>query len=225
MEMYYRVPTWFFGFDIGMEILYACIAALIAYQAYKVYKISEEQTIKHLTVAFGLISLSYIIWAGVNSFIFNTVANAVEGMCIGCLRDIAQGGLYLYTGLFIAGLVSLVYATLNIKKPGVYYLLLGLALTIMTISIQKFATSRVVALFFITYILYHYVGCYKNTHNPCTKTLIIAFTLLLISSIDFLFSPRYYEAYVIGHIFELGAYATFWYALIQIKKHGKQKKN
>lgn len=225
MNTPYQVPAWFFGFDIGMEILYACIAALITYQAYRVYRISAEQSIKHLAIGFGFISVSYIIWAGVNSFIFATIGNAVEGICIGCLREVGQGGLYLYTGLFIAGLVSLVYATLHIKKPGVYYLLLGLSLTIITISIQKFATSRVVALFFLTYIAHHYWGCYTANKNPCTKTLLIGFIFLLVSSIDFMFSPRFYQAYVIGHLFELAAYGTFWYALIQTKKYGKQKKN
>jgi hypothetical protein len=225
MSYYYTAPAWFLGSDVGMEVLYACIAALITFTAYKVYKLSQEHTIKHFAIGFGLISASYISWAGVNAFIFTELASEVRNLCIWCLKDISYWGVYVHTGLFIAGLVSLVYATTNIKKLGIYYLLLGLSLTIITISIQKFATAHVVALFFLTYILHHYWSCYTESKNSCTKKLLLGFSLLVLSSVTFLFAGQYIEAYVLGHLFELAAYITFLVALYQLKYNGKQKKN
>ena len=209
---FYLVPHWFFGIDAAIEIVYALLALSIAYLAYKAYRVAEEPSLKYWAIGFASIGLSYLVWAGTNLLIVDSIRHSIRDVaptiCMGCLRSFSFSGLYGYAALFTIGLASLVYATLNIRKLGVYYLLLGLSLTVLAVSVQKFATSKIVAFFFLTFMLYNYATRYNTLKRP-GKYALAGFVLLLLSTIDFMFSPSHYLAYVAGHVLELGAYVLF----------------
>jgi len=47
MNEMYLVPNWFFGLDIGMELLFAVITILIAVIAFKIYSMTQDRKVKH----------------------------------------------------------------------------------------------------------------------------------------------------------------------------------
>lgn len=216
MEYEYVIPEWFFTFSIGMELLYALIAFGIAFTAYKLYRIAKEKTLKNLSIAFGFISLSYLLWASVNMVVIDQVRAGVQTVCLSCLQNVGRMGIYSHSLFFLLGFSTLAYATLTLNRPSVWYLIAGLSLTAFAASTEKFLTTHIIVAFMLTYIIYHYWCC--STKYVQTNRTLLAFIFLFVSNITFLLSPELYYAYVIGHFLELGAYALFLSTLLTPQK-------
>lgn len=216
MDYEYIIPEWFFTFSIGMELLYALIAFGIAFTAYKLYRVAKERTLKHLSIGFGFISLSYLLWASVNMVMIEQVRAGVQTVCLSCLQNVGRMGIYGHSIFFLLGFSTLAYATFTLNRPSLWYLVAGLSLTAFAASTQKFLTTHIIAAFILTYIIYHY-WCCSSTHAQTNRTLL-AFTFLFVSNVTFLLSPEFYYAYIIGHFLELGAYALFLSTLLTTQK-------
>src|SRR3989344_2634796 len=161
-----------------------------------------------------MISISYAAWAALNS---NIASKLNDGMLVLSLVNpstIQIAGVYVYIIFFIAGLVTLAYTTIKIERPGVYYLLLGLAMTAVVASVSKFITFRIVSLFLLTFIAYHYFNEWFVNKNTKTSWVFLAFLLLVVSNISFIFTANAIT-YVLGHIIELGAYAILLISLLR----------
>jgi hypothetical protein len=199
-----------------MELLDALVAFGIAFTAYKLYRVAKEKNLKRLSIAFGFISLSYLLWASVNMIVIDQVNAGVQTVCLSCLQNIGLMGIYGYSLFFLLGISTLAYATLSLNRPSVWYLIAGLSLTTLGASTEKFITTHISAAFILTYIIYHYMCCYTNT--PYARKTLLACVLLFISNITFLFSPQGHYAYILGHFIEFGAYALFLSTLLATKK-------
>jgi hypothetical protein len=125
-------------------------------------------------------------------------------------------GIYAHMLLLAIGLITLVYATLGIKSPRTYYLMLGLGLVAVVASFNKIATFQIVSVFLLSYIVYHFFLQWQEHKNKNVLYTFIAFALLLASNLVFAFAGNYYSSYVIGHIFELFAYLIILKNLITI---------
>jgi hypothetical protein len=161
----YSVPQWFFGFDIAMELLFAIIALILSAFAYKVYKASEHKEVKLFSISFLLISLSYFVWAWTNSFLLEHLSNEVLEISLKNLLSIDYILSLTHMGLFIAGLITLAYATLEIETARGYYLLLGIGLIGLVSSSLPWVTYQIISIFILSGIVYHYAAdhlCYKN---------------------------------------------------------------
>jgi hypothetical protein len=216
MTHLYLVPQWFFGFDIALEVLFGIITLIVAISAYRIYKISEEKSMKNFGTGFLFVALSYIAWAIVN---LNLLIEAHEGpMGISPMTFVLVGsiGIYAHMLLLAIGLITLVYATLGIKSPRTYYLMLGLGLLVVVSSFDKITTFRIISVFLLSYIVYHFFLQWREHKNKNLLYNFIAFTLLLASNLDFAFAGNYYSSYVIGHVLELFAYLIILKNLITI---------
>ncbi len=127
-------------------------------------------------------------------------------------------GFTLYMLLFIAGLVTFAYATLKLERGEIYYLLLGTSLLVVVSSSAKFITFRLLAVFLLTFVAYHYYCAWRENKNKRILYVFLATALLLLSSITFIFAPHYYQAYVIGHLLEFGAYLCMLFTLVKSLK-------
>jgi hypothetical protein len=218
MSHLYLVPQWFFGFDIGLEILFGIITLVVALSAWRIYKISKENSMKNFGTGFMFVALSYIAWAIVNLSLFFQAHKGPGPMGIPPMdfMIISSLGIYAHMILLAIGLITLVYATLGVKSPRTYYLMLGLGLVAVVASFDKIATFRIVSVFLLSYIVYHFFLQWREHRNKNLFYTFIAFTLLLASNLDFAFAASYYDTYVIGHIFELFAYLIILKNLISI---------
>jgi hypothetical protein len=219
MTHLYLVPQWFFGFDIGLEILFGIITLFVALSAYKIYKISKEGSMKNFGTGFLLVACSYIAWAIVNLSLFFQMQQGPMGPMGIPPMDfviISSLGIYAHMILLAIGLITLVYATLGTRSPRTYYLLLGLGLVAVVASFDKIATFRIVSVFLLSYVVYHFFIQWQEHRNKNLLYSFIAFALLLASNLDFAFAGNYYGAYVIGHALELFAYLIILKNLISI---------
>ncbi len=221
MTYFYIIPNWFLGFDSTLELLFGIITLFIAGIAAYIYKITREKNIGYFSIAFFLISASYLIWATINLLVVSKLAEGVPLLTLENLSHIWRLGLYGYMALFTAGLVTLVYATLNIKRSDIYHLMIGLPLIAIAGSLQKLIIFRIVAVFLLSFIVYHYLLEWIDRKNNKTLLVLFAFSFLLASNVGLIFSPFYTSPYVVSHIIELGAYTLFTISLLRSLRKNK----
>lgn len=215
MSHLYIVPDWFFGFDVTMELIFGIITLAVAVMASRIYKISKENSMKNFSVGFFFISISYLVWAAINLFIVSRTEGGLLELEFEKIAIIGFIAIYSQIILFILGLATIVYATLASKKPRLYYLIAGLSLLVVASSLNKLVSFRILSVFLLTYLTYHFFTEWQHHKNKNLVLMFIAFTLLLISNLNFIFSTSYYQAYVIGHILELCAYLLIFRNLIK----------
>jgi hypothetical protein len=223
MAHLYLIPAWFFSFSILMEILFGIITLAIAIIAYRTYKISQEKSMRNFSIGFLLISLSYLIWAATSTFVVSKIQDNILEIFTDNVTIASALGVYAHMFLLTIGLVTIVYSMLSIKKPEVYYLLLGLSFLVIASSFNRLITFRIVAVFLLSYLVYHFFVQWQEHKSTNLLCSFIAFALLLLSNLDFAFSASYYQAFVIGHIIELVAYGILLKNLVATtiirKKH------
>lgn len=222
MSHLYVVPHWFFGFDIAMELVFAIIALILAIFTYKVYRASEEREVKLFGISFSLISLSYFVWAWMNYYILHEATEKIMDISVMRLLSINYIGTLIHMILFTLGILTLAYSTLDFKSGRTYYIIAGLSLVALVSSSLPWITYQILVIFLLSAIVYHYAldhSCYKNKKARLT---FIAFLLLTLSRIDFLFTLRSGTAYIIGHILELSAYVLILLGIVHTIKGCKK---
>jgi len=220
MNEMYLVPSWFFGLDIGMELLFAVITILISVIAFKIYSMTQDRKVKLFGLAFLLIGLSYIVWAGINLWFTQVMGDEIRELSIQSITTIGLLGFYSYIVLYISGLINLVSTTCESYKGRAYYLLFGLSLLVVVSSLNKLITFRIVSAFLLFFVAYHYFDeCIMNKNkNRKANYIMLAVSLLLISNIVFIFDYYSYYSYVVGHLIELFAYLLMLISLIKSVK-------
>lgn len=230
MVYFYLVPKEFLTISIVIEVLFALILLSVALFSLKVYYISKQRETKLFGISFFLIALSYIMLACIHITILSETITAIAQSITPNLARLGVVGISAQILLFLSGLVTLAYTKLRIKSGKIYFLLMGLSLItlitpfiIVTLlynpiefrSLQTLLlTLRVLAIFILIFILYNYIEeCLRNK-NKKTLMITIAFSLLLVSNAEFMFSLAYYQAYIIGHILEFIAYLFILISLI-----------
>ena len=215
MSFAYLVPNWFFGLDVVMELLFFLVTIAIAISALKIYNLTKQDNIRKFSIGFILISLSYLVWAGLNAITIPDAASYVSQLTMSQISMISFLVIHAQMMFFIAGLVMLAYTTFNINKGGIFYLLLGLSLLVLVVSIEKIITFRIVSVFLLSFIAYHYLLEYKENSNKNTLLVLTGFSLLLISNLELLSTPIFPLSYVVSHLIELVAYTLFLTTLIR----------
>jgi len=227
---HYIVPAWFFGIDIALELVFFIITLAVAIASYKIYRISREKSMQCFSASFFLISLSYLVWALINTFALSNLQEFPEKFSLQEILSISAMGFYMHILLLTVGFVTLVYAVLPKKSLRVYYLLLGLGLTAIVANTDKVITFRIVSVFLLSSIVYHFFVQWREHNNKNLLYTFVAFILLSFGNIEFALSESYYSAYVIGHLFELAAYLIILSNLVKITfiqktPSNEQKKN
>ena len=218
MDYTYIIPNWFFGFDIGMEILFAVITFLVAIFAFRIGYLTKERKIKLFGISFLLIGFSYLIWAGINFWFVNLGPDGLADLTVRGVAMIGSLSLAAYTILFTAGLVTLAYLTCDVKKGKVYYLILGLSLLVLFSCFNTLDMFGVLSIFLLSVITYHYFEEYLKFQNRKSLLVLVAFLFLFVGNVAFIYSSVYYQAYVAGHILELIAYLLILVNLIKTVK-------
>lgn len=223
----YLIPAWFLGFDTAMQLIFGMVTLLVAAVAFRIYRISSERTIRHFSIAFLLLALSYGFWALLTLELVKQLNSELSILSLENLAIVWIVGHYAHMLLFVSGLALLVYATLGVKNGGVYYLLFGLSATAIAASLQKLVTFRIVSMFLLSILAYTYYWEYRKRRNLKTLAVCVAFTLLFVSSINLIFAQQHSLAYVAGHVLQLVAYGLIFATMVRyldISHSHEQKK-
>jgi len=233
MSSIYFVPSWFVGTSAILEFFFFTIALIISFYANKIYTLTKQKEHKFFSIGFLLISLSYLVLLFLNLFFLTKRNNRIFIVEINQIISLTNLIFFLYSVLFIMGLVTLVYMAFELKNAKLYVLL-----TLLGIVPILFSTSRNWLLYpisavFLLFLSIYFLERYYETGK--TKTLIsfIAFVLLLLTRVEFVFASKnlpffLFEKcdmhFIIAHLIESIAYLLLLFNLINILKNDKKKK-
>ena len=224
MAQLHSIPTWFAGFNVMFEILFMFATALVAFYAYKIYRISRQREPKLFGISFASLSISYLVLAIVNIFFITVSENNTFGLVIKRIMDVRNVAIALYIVFFIIGFVTLLYTTLRIERARLYGLLILLTFTAINFSLNKVFMIYFVSSLFLLFINYHYYMEYRKKQNTNILLVLIGMLFLFISNIVFLPETQVISTYVVSHISELVGYGFIVASLIKVMQDGKKKK-
>jgi hypothetical protein len=219
----YYVPTWFSGYDIVLEILFALITLAVAYYSFKVYRLSEQREMSLLGFGFLFISFSYSLWAILNGFALTEIQGANSAYELQDATIAATLGIYLHILFFLGGLVFITYMTFKVKSGRLLSLLFALVLLTTIIVEEKYLIIYSLSALLLVFITLSYFKEYHYHKNKRVLITFIAFIFLLLGRLDLSFSSGFGMTYVTGHFLELVAYLLLLYGLISVFKTKPKK--
>lgn len=214
MGILYKVPSWFLGYSVLFQLVFAVVSVLVAVYAYKIYKLSEEKNIKFFGYAFLLISLSYILWPVINTLAAFPISRNIVAVFLENNELSDAVAIYSHIALFLAGLVTLLYSTLEKKNSRIYILLSVLLISIVLIVLGKANLIYLLFSILIFLTLFHYVRIYIKEKNSKVLLIMIAFAFLFLGAVSLIFSNILDLFYVSGHFFILTAYVLILTRLV-----------
>jgi hypothetical protein len=214
MGILYKIPSWFLGYSVLFQLVFAIVSVLVAVYAYKIYKVSEEKNIKFFGYAFLLISLSYILWPVINTLAAFPISRNIVAVFLENNELSDAVAIYSHIVLFLAGLVTLVYSTLEKKNFRIYILLSVLLISIVLIALGKANLIYLLFSILIFLTLFHYVRICIKEKNSKVLLIMIAFAFLFLGTVSLIFSNILDLFYVSGHFFILTAYVLILTRLV-----------
>ncbi|MGV8086123.1 MAG: hypothetical protein ACP5N1_00695 [Candidatus Woesearchaeota archaeon] len=218
-------PTWFFGYDIILEVLFAIITLLVCGYAWKIYKITNENQLRLFSWAFLFIGLSYIAQSILNFLILMKLDDYVCGVInLQSVYHLNLFGIYLHAILFLIGLLIMAYISLKIDNAKAFMLLLIIIFASLYFSPYKTFTLYLLSSILLIFTSYHYLIAYMNNRKTTTLMVLMAMILLFIGNISFILATNKASYYVIGHMLEFLAYILVLVNLLIVLRIGKQKR-
>ena len=224
MAILYLAPSWFFGFDIILEIIFAAITFAVAFYSFKVCRMSGERGPRLFGTAFLIIACSYVARILINLFLLKDINETTAALVIDNVSTLGILSAYASLSLFSFGLLTLAYMSLKIKNPPFYTLLLIIPALGVWMASSKLAFVSLLSFVALVYLDFHFLIEYHTKRNSKTLMVLISFVLLTLASLDFMLSPFNYWHYVATHVLELGAFILILVSLVSVFRRGNGKK-
>ncbi len=218
-------PEWFFGYDIALEVIFAIVAMMVSFYAWKIFKITDERNIKLFSLAFFFISLSYIAQSALNVILLTQMEEEFCGLVnLQSIYLLNLFGIYVHAILFLIGLLLLTYIALKIYSLQTFILMFILVFTSLYFSPNKTFMLYVLSTTLLGFISYYYMANYWYNRKSTTLLVAVAMLILFVSYVHFMFGMENVLYYVMAHIFELIAYLLVLSNLVIILRAGKQRR-
>ncbi len=217
-------PEWFFGYDIFLEMVFALVAFLVCFYAWKIYKLTQENHLRLFSWAFFFIGLSYIFQSVLNLIIVSKLDDDLSNIIsLQSVYLLNLFGIYIHSILFLLGLLLLVYISLKIDNIRAFVLLLLIVFSTLYFSPYKTFTLYLLSSLLLAFTSYYYLITYWANRKSTTLMILLSMILLFISNMSFILATDKSLYYVIGHVLELIAYILVLVSLLMVLRMGKQK--
>jgi len=226
MEVIHIIPSWFLGLNIALEILFAIVTGVIAYYAFKIYRISDQRELKLFGASFTFLSVSYIFLTLINLLFLSVTQGNIHSLNVDRIIDLKDVFVGLFVFSFLLGFVTLFYTTLKIESGRVYTLLAILFIVAINYTADKSFMIYFLASIFLLFINYHYFREYYLKKNKNTLLTFIGMTFLLASNISLIVEANYFipTMYVVSNALEFVGYGFIIASFVNALKNGKKKK-
>jgi hypothetical protein len=212
-------PSWFFGFDVILEVMFAVICLIVALFSFKIYKDTKFRSLKFFGFSFLLISLSYMIQSIFN---FLIVSEFNQDVCriirVHSIHNFEALGIITHMFLMTLGLSILLYTTLKDKRLRTLWLLILISFAAVFFSKNNLYMFYLISTIYLAFISWHYILNHYLTKQNKTLLVAIAFLFLLFGNFHFLISVNHELFYAIGHILELFAYLFIMLNLYLVRR-------
>lgn len=200
-------PSWFYGYDIVLELFFAIISIMVTILAFKIYKKTSQKNVTLFGTSFLFIGVSYIIQSFINFLILSKLN---ENVCI--VFKVQSVSLFNNLGILVhilfmtIGLCLLVYLTFKQEKIRILLLLILVSVFGIFLSKNILYTFYLFSTLFLIIISWYFISNYLKNKKINTLTIAIAFLFLLFGNFHFLISVNHQLFYALGHVLELIAY-------------------
>ncbi|HIH15580.1 MAG: hypothetical protein QT08_C0015G0031 [archaeon GW2011_AR17] len=213
-------PYWFRGIDALFGLIYILVTLLIAAMSYKAYKMTEEKKYVYFAAAFGLMSLSFIVYSLINLALTTHISNTLSNI----LTNFDYGFL-LHMLFMFAALTLLLVVTLKIEQKKVIILLFTLMLLFTAFSYQYYLKFHIVSFLLLFFLGHQFYTNYLEKKNFNAKLVFVSFYLLACAQVFFLamvyFNPIFY---VVGNILQLLGFVILFYMFVRVLNYGREKR-
>src|SRR3989338_9092453 len=205
-------PKWFYGFDSIIELIAIVISVLLVYYSYKCFKLTKEDKYLYFSTAFLLITLAFIAKiAGTLAIYKPRIARTQLGSSIHQAfaglspYDINAVAWIIYFCLMLLGfmILFLIVSRLTWKNQRVIALLFYFVFLAAWISIIHYQLFYITSFALLALITYSYYQNYKEIRNEKARFVAIAFGMLLISQVFFVFLIYLRVLYVLAELLQL----------------------
>jgi hypothetical protein len=210
-------PGWFHGLDYTFELIAALITIIISYYSFRIFWLSREKKYIYLTLAFGSVSIAYLIRAGLDWLIYKNYLPNIPNLSAAVetvmeTSAIHSAALIAYSFLMLAGFLVLTAVFLRLQGRLMQLLLVGILAVLLGLTLfsrQIFLTSGIIMLVMLAFIIFHQYKCYAKKRLTSQLFVLLGMSILLLSQIGFILTliTHYSELfYILGHSLQLLGY-------------------
>ena len=205
-------PSWFFGVDASLEAFAALIAFLVAFAAYKVYRIGGERKYGFFTASFVLLTLSFLTRAAADTLIENLLFEVPPKLT----AWIFLYGYLAHILLALTAYVILIIITHKITDKRVIALLFFILVPGLIMSSSYYLSFYGLSTVLLAFVAIAYFQNYRKVCSPTSCMVFIAFVLLALAQIQFLLDLLNKTFYVSAHITQAAGHLILLIALLKI---------
>ncbi len=224
-------PDWFLGFDVLIEVFSFIVLAIFCALSIKNYRVDREKKgFLYMAIGFGLVALAQLATILTKTILYYDFDPIQQiGNSIVASQIVNSVDIFYYIGFFFYRFLTLVglYIIYRLHNTRTYLgdILIFCYFILLSIlaSTEIYYFFHLTALALLLLITRNYYGIYKENHFKNTKTLMVAFGILALSQLLFVFSPGVVQ--VSANIVELISYILLLFLSIKIRKNGKEKKS
>ncbi|MFP4119228.1 MAG: hypothetical protein ACLFTH_04205 [Candidatus Woesearchaeota archaeon] len=215
------IPNWFTISEIGIQALFVIVTLLIAYNAYKVYRISGHRSSLLYGAGFLGLGVGYFMQALLHIFLFFGVSSkdilAVASQQATVTSTVQLSAIPTVLGMVatIAGLATIAYVTLKEKNPKVLILLIVLGMVSITTPYYP-VTYHLAASIFLGFITIQYFKHHERKRNAQSMAVYLGFGFILLGTLQLALSDVMSTFYILGHFVALIGYLLLLWSLMKV---------
>lgn len=224
-------PNWFKGIDSLFEIISLIICLLISYYGFKIYDFVKQKKYKTVALSFLFIALSFAIKVITNLSIYfqyhklkllllSAMSSTFPALTSKIIKIqlIYYVGYFSYRFLFLLGLILLLSLFLKITDKRITSIFIVFSIIAAFFSYYYYYTFHIVSTTLLFFIFMYFYENYTIKKLASAKYITIAFFLLLISQLVFIFVLFDAKIYVFGEIIQLVGFLILLYYYFLVSK-------
>ncbi len=237
MLQLFATPDWFNGWDLVFDTVGLIIALLIAGYSWRIFKINGENRFAYFSVAFLLVGISLILKLLTSGILYyEPVRVAAADVLRPSLGPGYKFSVLYYRAGFFAEMASMLGAWLLIflvsQKPRErlrkYYELSQIALFVYLVLLISVVANFEYTVFYLTsavllaLITLNYYKSYLNNQNKNTFRVMLAFLLMLLANLFFVFVFAWEGFYFFGELVLLIGFLALLFTYTSVVARGKR---
>jgi hypothetical protein len=230
MQIVYS-PRWFFGKDIIIDAISVIVLLLIAFTAFRYYRIDKKRTYLSLAGGFFLMGFAFICKILMNFTIYYHVFETKNlGFVTLTVQSIRSSDALFFIGFLLFRLLTLlglywVFNTYYPQCPKATILNVFLITALTYFSQDVFYVFHITALIILLLISHQILSLSQKSQSKSTTAIAWSFILISLSHLMFCFLHLEPEFYVGAEIVQLIGYIGLLIAFLMVRSHGKTLKN
>ncbi len=214
----YNIGTNFIWYSIMLQIVFCIITSIVAYQAYKVYRVTKKEPARYMFYAFLFIMFSYIIQAAFDFFAWielNYKSYVILG--IHPLSVFNEQGLYFHVLFFTIGLAFLMYNAFRTENKSVVWYLILSSVLVLFLSRNLLIGYFLLGTLYLGFLSYHFYLNYTQKMTRNSLLVALSFTVFFFANIIMIFMGSSSILYYGSQTFNLLGYSLMLLNYVLLK--------